>query len=127
MQALNVLKRLIRNSDSSAQIMAELREGSANESSVLNEKLNAVLLGIENQSELLNTRLKELLAQGGHHSPEALQSDAALELLRGIRDGISNETKVMQEKMAQLVEGMQYQSRLMNDKLSDLAQKIKER
>ena len=125
MRALNVLKRLIRNSDSSAQIMAELREGSANESSVLNEKLNALLLGIENQSELLNTRLKELLAQGGHYSPEALQSDAALELLRGIRDGISNETKVMQEKMAQLIQGMDNQSRLLNDKLSALADRIK--
>jgi hypothetical protein len=89
----------------------------------MNEKLNAVLLGIENQSELLNTRLNELISQG--RGPEALRSDAALELLRGIRDGISNETKVMQEKMAQLIEGLQNQSRSMNDRLSDLAQRIK--
>jgi hypothetical protein len=72
-----------------------------------------------------NSRLKELAAQRGDPRPEALQSDAALELLRGIRDGISNETKVMQEKMTQLVQGVENQSRLLNEKLSELAQRIK--
>jgi hypothetical protein len=127
MRVLEILKRLIGNSDRSAQLMAEVREGTANQSSLLNEKLNAVILGIQNQTELFNSRFKELAAQRGDAGTraEALQSDAALELLRGIRDGISNETKVMQEKMTQLVQGVENQSRLLNEKLSELAQRIK--
>jgi malonyl CoA-acyl carrier protein transacylase len=125
MGVLGILKRLIGNSDRSAQLMAELREGTANQSSLLNEKLNAVILGVSNQTELFNSRLKELAAQRGDPRPETLQSDAALELLRGIRDGISNETKVMQEKMTQLVQGVENQSRLLNEKLSELAERIK--
>lgn len=123
MRVLQILKRLIGNSDRSAQLLAELREGTANQSNLLNEKLNAVILGIKNQADLFNSRLKDLAAQGGNPRPEALQSDAVLELLRGIRDGISNETKVMQEKMTQLVQGMDNQSRLLNEKLSELARK----
>jgi hypothetical protein len=126
MSLISILKRLIGNSDRSTQLMAELRAGSANQSSLLNEKLNAVILGITNQTELFNARLKELAAQSGDPGlrPAAPQADATLELLRGIRDGISNETKVMQEMMAQLVQGMNNQSRLLNEKLSELAQKI---
>jgi hypothetical protein len=127
MSVVSILKRLIGNSDRSTQLMAELRAGSANQSSLLNEKLNAVILGITNQTELFDARLRELAAQPGDPGPRpaAPQPDAALELLRGIRDGISNETKVMQEMMAQLVQGMDNQSRLLNEKLSELAQKIK--
>ena len=126
MSVISILKRLIGNSDRSAQLLAELREGTANQSSLLNEKLNAVILGIANQTELFNARLKELAAaQGSTRQPAAPQPDATLELLRGIRDGISNETKVMNEMMAQLVKGMDNQSRLLNDKLSELAQRIK--
>ena len=93
MGILSILKRLIGNSDRSAQLMAELREGTANQSSLLNEKLNAVILGIANQTEVFNLRLKEL-AGDPRHRPEALPSDATLEVLRGIRDGISNETGI---------------------------------
>ncbi len=127
MSVLGILKRLIGNSDRSAQLLAELRAGTANQSSLLNEKLNSVILGIGNQTDLFNARLKDLVARRGDPAarPEALQSDAALELLRGIRDGISNETRVMQEMMKQLVQGMDNQSRLLNEKLSELAQKIK--
>jgi hypothetical protein len=127
MRALQALKRLIGNSDRSTQLMAELREGTANQSSLLNEKLSAVILSIEHQSELLNARLNQLAAQGNnpHHRPEVFNSDAMLDLLRGIRDGISNETNVMQEMMTQLVQGMDNQSRLLNEKLSDLALRIK--
>jgi hypothetical protein len=122
---LGILKRLIGNSDRSSQLMAELREGTANQSSLLNEKLNAVILGVANQTELFNSRLKELATQRGAPRSEPLQSDAALDLLRGIRDGISNETKVMQEKMTQLVQGVENQSRLLNEKLSELTQRTK--
>jgi hypothetical protein len=127
MSVIGILKRLIGNSDRSAQLMAELRAGSANQSSLLNEKLNAVILGITNQTELFNSRLKELAAQRGdpRPPPPAPPPDVTLELLRGIRDGISNETKMMQELMTQLVQGMDNQSRLLNEKLSELARKIK--
>ena len=50
-----------------------------------------------------------------------LNSDGILELLRGIRDGISNETNVMHEMMTHLVQGMDNQSDLLNEKLSALA------
>jgi hypothetical protein len=124
-QVLAILKRLIGNSDRSAQLLAEVREGTANQSGLLNDKLNALILGIKNQTDLFNTRLKDLAAQGGRPRSELAQSDAALELLRGIRDGISNETRVMQEKMTQLIQGMDNQSRMLNEKLSELAQRIK--
>ncbi len=127
MGVVQILKRMIGNSDRSAQLMAELREGTANQSSLLNEKLNAVILGLANQTELFDSRLKELAAQGNNSRgrPEAIEKDAMIELLRGIRDGISNETRVMQEMMTQLVKGMDNQSRLLNAKLSELAEKIR--
>jgi hypothetical protein len=125
MSVFSILKRLIGNSDRSTQLMAELRAGSTNQSSLLNEKLNAVILGITNQTELFNVRLRELATQPRDPGPATPQPDATLELLRGIRDGIANETKVMQEMMKQLVQGVENQSRLLNEKLSELAQKTK--
>jgi hypothetical protein len=126
MRMLTILKRLIGNSDRSAQLLAEVRAGTANQSSLLNDKLNAIILGIRNQTDLFNARLKDLpAAQGGGPWSEPAQTDAMLELLRGIRDGISNETRVMQEKMTQLIQGMDNQSRMLNEKLCELAQRIK--
>jgi hypothetical protein len=125
MRVLAILKRLIGNSDRSAQLLAEVREGTANQSSLLNDKLNAIIHGIGNQTDLFNSRLKDLAAQGGGPRSESAQTDATLELLRGIRDGISSETRVMQEKMTQLIQGMDNQSRMLNEKLSELAQRIK--
>jgi hypothetical protein len=121
MGVLSTLKRLIGNSDRSTQLMAELREGTANQSSLLNE----VILGLANQTKLFNSRLKELAGQGSDPHPGSPQSGLVLELLRGIRDGVSNETKVMQEKLTQLVQGLEKQPRVLNEKLSELAQKIK--
>jgi hypothetical protein len=122
MSVLSILKRLIGNSDRSTQLLTELRAGSANQSDLLNEKLNAIILGITNQAELFDARLRELAAQSREPGPQpAPQPDATLELLRVIRDGISNETKIMQEMMAQLVQGVDNQSRLVNEKLSERA------
>src|ERR1700687_3975644 len=114
MSVFSILKRLIGNSDRSTQLMAELRAGSANQSGLLNEKLNAVIRGITNQTELFDARLRELAAHPPDPGPAVPQPDATLELLRGIRDGIANETKVMQEMMKQLVQGVDNQSRLLN-------------
>src|SRR5207253_2332289 len=91
--------------------------------SLLSEKLNTIILSIGHQSALLNAPIKELAAQSNdpHHRTDMLNSDGILELLRGIRDGISNETNVMHEMMTHLVQGMDNQSDLLNEKLSALA------
>jgi len=90
---------------------------------LLSEKLNTIILSIGHQSALLNAPIKELAAQSNdpHHRTDMLNSDGILELLRGIRDGISNETNVMHEMMTHLVQGMDNQSDLLNEKLSALA------
>ena len=90
---------------------------------MLSEKLNTIILSIGHQSALLNAPIKELAAQSNdpHHRTDMLNSDGILELLRGIRDGISNETNVMHEMMTHLVQGMDNQSDLLNEKLSALA------
>jgi ABC-type transporter Mla subunit MlaD len=54
MRLLRTLKRMVHNSDATVQ-------GIANQSDLLNRKLEAIFVGIANQSDLINRRLEVLV------------------------------------------------------------------
>ena len=54
MKAVATLRRMVRNSDSTTQLMAEIREGVANQSNLLNNKLESIRDGVANESILLS-------------------------------------------------------------------------
>ncbi|MFZ3354858.1 MAG: class I SAM-dependent methyltransferase [Xanthobacteraceae bacterium] len=60
MNVLRTLKRIIRNSDKADAKLQELVEGVANQSNLFNERLKELIEGTANQSNLLNQRLKEV-------------------------------------------------------------------
>ena len=60
MNVLRTLKRIIRNSDKADAKLQELVEGVANQSNLVNERLKELIEGTANQSNLLNQRLKEV-------------------------------------------------------------------
>jgi hypothetical protein len=75
------------------QLLAELVQGTANQSSLINEKLGAVLERVSNQSGLINDTL-----------------DAVIE-------GLSNQSGLINDKLGAVIKGLNHQSGLINDKL----------
>jgi Skp family chaperone for outer membrane proteins len=57
MRAVETFKRVLRNFASSPRLIAEIVQGIANQSSLMNEKLEALIQGSDNQSKLLNEKL----------------------------------------------------------------------
>lgn len=61
MKPVNTLRRVVRNTDSSAKNLSEIRAGTANQSSLINDKMTAMLQAMSNQSALLNNKLNQLI------------------------------------------------------------------
>lgn len=57
MRAVETLKHVMRNFANSPRLLAEIVQGMANQSSLMNEKLEALIQGLDNQSKLLNEKL----------------------------------------------------------------------
>src|SRR5258708_16201444 len=69
MRVIEILRRLVHNADATAssshrieQKLDALIAGSANQTDVLNRKFAEVILGLNNQSELLNRKMNQLIA-----------------------------------------------------------------
>jgi predicted O-methyltransferase YrrM len=60
MKVFEIIRRLVRNSDKSSQLLISTVSGIDNQSRLLNEKLQQVIEGLDNLSELLNTKLQGL-------------------------------------------------------------------
>jgi predicted O-methyltransferase YrrM len=61
MKVFEIIRRLVRNSDKSSQLLNSTVAGIDNQSRLLNEKLQEVIEGLDNLSELLNTKLQGLI------------------------------------------------------------------
>ncbi|HEY6184854.1 MAG TPA: hypothetical protein VIW67_21600 [Terriglobales bacterium] len=59
MRISDVLRRLVHNSDSSTQSLAEAVVGISNQSELINRKLSEAVNGIANQSDLMNQKITE--------------------------------------------------------------------
>src|SRR5258706_552443 len=67
------LKRMLRNSDATAELLGKAVAGIANQTDLLNRKLEEVIVGIANQTDLLNRKLDVLVEAIGQLRLEAPQ------------------------------------------------------
>ena len=84
MSIRNVLRAFFGNASKSVQLQAEIREGIANETDLINQRLKElielqrdhaarneqllkeIVAGLANQTQVLNQRLKEIVEQRGN-------------------------------------------------------------
>jgi methyl-accepting chemotaxis protein len=116
MRVIDVLRRLVHNSDNSAKSLseaaalldrilsetAEVTDGIAGQSDLINRKLSEAVAGITHQSDLINRRLSEAVA------------------------GISNQSELINRGTAQAVAGITNQSELLHQKLSETVDGIQD-
>ena len=101
MRAIDLLKRLVSNADSTANSLKRIDQklnalvaGVANQTELLNRKFDQVIAGLDNQSDLLNRKLNRVIEgifdQGSAHEgapgvagePQAPPSETASSTLR---------------------------------------------
>lgn len=100
MGPIEAIRRLIISSIRSAQLGEEIRDGIANLTDVLDRRMAALIAGQNNQTQLVNQRLRELVLAidnkqvggGGTMPAEGLHS------VREIKAGIANENNVLRDK-----------------------------
>jgi hypothetical protein len=131
----------LRNLNMSAQLLAEIRDGIANQSSLLTDRLTEIKEGIANQSSILNViqteltllvEIKELLASDS--KSEALRQHATVALNEKLEsvarildqklEDIIGTQALRQDELRQLAElriAIVNQSRVLNDRLTKLA------
>jgi predicted O-methyltransferase YrrM len=61
MRLVDAVRRLLRNTDSTAQSLREAVAGIADQTDLLNRKLAEVVIGLDHQSDLLNRKLDRLI------------------------------------------------------------------
>jgi predicted O-methyltransferase YrrM len=61
MKAIDILRRVVRNSDKSVQLLDKAAVGVDNQSQLLNGKLQELIEGMRNQSSLLNDKLTAII------------------------------------------------------------------
>jgi len=104
MRIIDVLRRLTRNSDSSAKSLSEavplinlvVSELSEN-SQLMNQRLAEAIAGIANQSELINRKLSEAVA------------------------GITHQAELVDRKLSQAIEGIANQTDVINRRLMEVS------
>jgi O-methyltransferase len=116
MGAVETLRRVVGNLADSAQLTAQIVQGTANQSRLLNDKLEALIQGLDNQSSLLNEKL-EALIQGSDN-----QSSLLNEKLEVLIQGSDNQSSRLNEKLEALIQGSDIPSSLLNKQLEALIQ-----
>lgn len=92
----DTLRRLFGNANKSTQYLAEIVSGTANQSRLINDKLNETMSGVDGQTRQLCGKL-----------------DAVIE-------GLDNQSQLLNSKLEAVVLGLDHQSRRINEKLDTL-------
>jgi O-methyltransferase len=114
MGTVETLRRVVGNLADSAQLTAQIVQGTANQSRLLNEKLEALIQGLDNQSSLLNEKL-EALIQGSDNQSSVLNKQ-----LEALIQGSDNQSKLLNE----LVQALGNLSKLLNPELGSIHQSL---
>jgi predicted O-methyltransferase YrrM len=93
MKIVQVLKRMVLNSEISQQLLRETVAGIANQSGLLNNKLEALIVGVANQSRLLNEKFGKTI------------------------EGLETQSELFGQRIEELIASTDNQSTLLNDKL----------
>lgn len=97
---IEALMRNLRSADSAAESLRALVAGCANQSDLLNRKLNQVIAGLDNQSDLFNRKLNEVIA------------------------GLNKQSDLLNRKLDQVIAGLDNQSNLFNRQLDRLTERV---
>jgi predicted O-methyltransferase YrrM len=107
MKTIDILKRLISNSDSTARSLKRVDDqldalvaGCANQTDLLNRKFDQVIAGLDNQSDLLNRKFDQAVA------------------------GLDNQSDLLNRKFYQMVAGLDNQSDLLGRKFDHLIEAV---
>jgi hypothetical protein len=114
MRPFDRLRRFARNSDKSTQLIEEIREGVSNQSSLLNDKLEALIEAIVNQSRTLDTRLGQLNREAERQS---LLMETLSEKLEAIIQGIANQANLQNTKFNSVIEILDTQTTIAKAKM----------
>jgi len=115
---------MLGNSDQAAQTAIEARlneiiAGVANQTELINQRLTETIHGLDNQSQLINQRMSENV-QGLDN-----QSEAFTNSLDKLVQGIQNQSERLSNKLDKLIEGQQAHLQLVGSKLDGLDDGIK--
>lgn len=91
-----------------------LIEGIADQTNLLNSKADAVIVGIGDQTDLLNRKLDSLIAGSAN------QTDVLNRKLNALIEGIAGQTDLLNQKNNAIIVGIGHQSELFNRKLDSL-------
>jgi predicted O-methyltransferase YrrM len=97
---IEALMRNLRSADSAVESLRALVAGCANQSDLLNRKLNQMIAGLDNQSDLFNRKLNEVIA------------------------GLNKQSDLLNRKLDQVIAGLDNQSGLFNRQLDRLTERI---
>jgi predicted O-methyltransferase YrrM len=107
MKIIDILRQLVGNSDSAAQSLKQvdnkldaLVAGCANQSDLVNRKFDQVVAGLDNQSDMLNRQFDQVVA------------------------GLDNQSDMLNRKFDQVVAGLDNQSDLLNRKFDRLFEDV---
>src|SRR5271163_1460178 len=108
MKFMNILRRVVGNSDSAAESLRALVAGCANQSDLLNRKFDQVIAGLNNQSELLNRKLNRVIegvfdgsksrTGGVTRVPDPMQSPPGTAVERMLREAMEQMPLVIAER-----------------------------
>jgi predicted O-methyltransferase YrrM len=118
MTFLQKLRRQLRSPTDVARSIDQktdaIVEGIGNQSFLLNSKLEALIEGSSNQSQLLDGRFERLI-EGMNNQSELLNSK-----LEALIKGSDNQSRILNERLNMVIAGLENQSRLLNNKLETI-------
>jgi predicted O-methyltransferase YrrM len=82
MKAIEVLRRALGNLEAVTTSLAAIQQGIANQSDLLNRRLEEIIVGVDNQSDLLNRKLAEIITHVDRQS--VLLNDKIDQLATGL-------------------------------------------
>jgi predicted O-methyltransferase YrrM len=107
MKIIDILRQLVGNSDSAAHSLKQLDNkldalvaGCANQSDLVNRKFDQVVAGLDNQSDLLNRQFDQVVA------------------------GLNNQSDLLNRKFDRMITGLSDQSALLNRKFDRLIEAV---
>jgi hypothetical protein len=114
MKFVEILARMVRNSDRSAELLSKLVEARDNQSHAVNERLDKFIDGLNNQSSAVNERLDKVFERIESHS------GADSDRLGTLIDGLNNQSRAVNDRLDKLIEARDNQSHAVNERVDRL-------
>jgi predicted O-methyltransferase YrrM len=112
MKLLEGARRVVRNSDATAESLRELLAILVSQSDLINQQLSRLTTAISDQSDLLNRKLD--------HLTDRIAEGSSIEVFRQLVASSENQSRLLDQQRSELVAGLANQADLLNRKLDHL-------